>query len=75
MYTVNLKRFDNTDKVTIWDYRRDDNIMKSGTLDKSVDQIDEFKFELINDSRQFESFLTLVEIKNEKTKSYSEEEF
>lgn len=65
MYTVNLKRFDNTDKVTIWDYRRDDNIMKSGTLDKSVDQIDEFKFELINDSRQFESFLTLVEIKNE----------
>lgn len=65
MYTVNLKRFNNTDKVTIWDYRRDDNIMKSGTLDKSVDQIDEFKFELINDSRQFESFLTLVEIKNE----------
>lgn len=65
MYTVTLKRFDNTDKVTIWDYRRDDNIMKSGTLDKSVDQIDEFKFELINDSRQFESFLTLVEIKNE----------
>ncbi len=65
MYTVNLKRFDNTDKVTIWDYRRDNNIMKSGTLDKSVDQIDEFKFELINDSRQFESFLTLVEIKNE----------
>ncbi|MGK0575501.1 phage tail spike protein [Macrococcus capreoli] len=65
MYTVNLKRFDDTDKITIWDFRRDDNIMKSGTLDKSVDQIDEFKFELINDSRQFESFLTLVEIKNE----------
>ncbi|MFC6292523.1 hypothetical protein BHU61_06780 [Macrococcus epidermidis] len=64
MYTVKVWNM-NEDPTYIWDYRKSDNQMKSSTLDKELEAVDQFNFELIDNDIKLKSFLSFVEVKNE----------
>ncbi|WP_240836972.1 phage tail spike protein [Macrococcoides goetzii] len=55
----------NEDPKYIWDYRKSDNLMKSSTLDKELEAVDQFNFELIDSDIKLKSFVSFVEVKNE----------
>ncbi|MCH4983985.1 phage tail protein [Macrococcus sp. PK] len=64
MYTVKVWNM-NEDPKYIWDYRKSDNLMKSSTLDKELEAVDQFNFELIDSDIKLKSFVSFVEVKNE----------
>lgn len=64
MYTVKVWNMNET-PTYIWDYRKSDNLMKSSTLDKELEAVDQFNFELIDNEIKLKSFLSFVEVKNE----------
>lgn len=64
MYTVKVWNMNET-PTYIWDYRKSDNLMKSSTLDKELEAVDQFNFELIDNDIKLKSFLSFVEVKNE----------
>lgn len=64
MYTVKVWNM-NEDPKYIWDYRKSDNLMKSSTLDKELEAVDQFNFDLIDSDIKLKSFLSFVEVKNE----------
>ncbi|TDM47742.1 hypothetical protein ETI08_01005 [Macrococcoides goetzii] len=64
MYTVKVWNM-NENPTYIWDYRKSDNLMRSSTLDKELEAVDQFNFDLIDSDIKLKSFLSFVEVKNE----------
>ena len=64
MYTVKVWNM-NATPTYIWDYRKSDNLMRSSTLDKELEAVDQFNFDLIDSDIKLKSFLSFVEVKNE----------
>ncbi|WP_414055187.1 phage tail spike protein [Macrococcus equi] len=64
MYTVKVWNQGDTEKY-IWDYRKSDNLMKSSSIDKELEAVDQFSFDLIDCDIKLKSFISFVEVKNE----------
>ncbi|KAA1039113.1 hypothetical protein ERX35_007815 [Macrococcus equipercicus] len=66
MYKVDIYE-DGGPRSAIFDYLSNDNLLKSGTLEKAVDAIDEFRFDMIHHNLYIGSLKTLIEVQNLKT--------
>lgn len=66
MYKVDIYE-DGGTRTTIFEYGDNDSLIKAGTLEKAVDAIDEFKFDMVHHNLFLGSYKTLVEIRNLKT--------